>query len=130
MNLVEAATEMSRLSRLIDQGLQAMRDQGRELADSEAAYRQGKAEAWARCPNDPSGTKPADRDWTSARREAWVDADTADLRRKRDLAEVMGKTAYQAVRARQTQVSALQSLLNAERAEADFARTSPMGNVA
>jgi hypothetical protein len=124
MNLADAATEMARLSRLIDAGLQAMRDQGRELAEAENVYRKAKAEAWARCPNDPTGTKPADRDWTSAHREAWVDGETADERSRRDLAEVMGKAAYQAVRARQTQVSALQSLLNAERAEAEFVRTT------
>lgn len=125
MNLAEAADEMRRLSRLIDAGLQAMRDQGQELAEAENVYRKAKADAWARCPNDESGTKPADRDWTAARREAWVNGATADERMRRDLAEVMGKAAYQAVRARQTQVSALQSLLNAERAEAEFARTGP-----
>lgn len=125
MNLQEAAAEMGRLSRLIDSGLQAMRDQGRELADAENAYRKAKAEAWARCPNDEGGTKLHDKDWTAARREAWVNGATADERHRRDLAETMGKTAYQAVRARMTQVSALQSLLNAERAEAEFVRTGP-----
>lgn len=124
MDLLEAAEEMSRLSRLLDAGLAAMRDMARELADTEHAYRKGKAESWARCPNDPVGTKPSDKDWTSAKREAWVDGDTADLRRLRDLAENMAKAAYQAVRARQTQVSALQSLLAAHRAEAEFARTA------
>jgi hypothetical protein len=125
MTLEEAAIEMRRLSEFIDAGLRAMRVQAELLAEAENIYRKGKAEAWARCPNDPPGTKLHDRDWTSARREAWVDGETADLRMARDLAEGMGKTAYQAVRARQTQVSALQSLLNAERAEAEFTRTSP-----
>lgn len=124
MDLSDAAVEVARLSRLLDQGLQAMRDMARELADTEHAYRKSKAESWARCPNDPHGTKPSDKDWTSAKREAWVDGDTADLRRMRDLAENMAKAAYQSVRARQTQISALQSLLKAHQAEAEFARTA------
>lgn len=125
VNLAAAATEMARLSRLLDSDLQAMRDQAQELADAENEYRKAKAQAWLAAPNDPAGTKPADREWIASAREAWVNGQTADARRRRDLAEGMGRAAYQAVRARQTQISALQSLLNAERAELHIGRTGP-----
>lgn len=119
MNITEAFAEANRLSRLIDAGIEAMREQSAALALSEHDYRKAKAEAWVRCPRD-EGTK---KDWTAGRREAWVDAETAGLRYKRDVAEGMRQAALEAVRARRTQVSVLQSLLNADRAEAEFART-------
>lgn len=121
MNLAEAAEEMARLSRLLDAGLAAMRDQAQELAESENVYRKAKAQAWLVAPTDPTGTKPAEREWIAAAREAWVNSHTADERRRRDLAEGMARAAYQAVRARQTQVSALQTLVNAWQQEAKFA---------
>ncbi len=119
MNVSEAMQEAGRLSRLIDAGIEALRDQSVKLATAENEYRKGKAQAWVRCPRD-EGTK---KDWTAGRREAWVDAETADLRYQRDVAEGMRQAALEAVRARRTQVSVLQSLLNADRAEAEFART-------
>lgn len=125
MNLDEVATEMSRLSRLLASGLQAMRDQAAELADSEMDYRKAVAEAWLHAPMDEPDTKAGDRHWIAAAREAWVNGQTADKRRRRDLAEGMGRAAYQSVRARQTQLSTLQTLINADRAEREFARTGP-----
>ena len=125
MNLVDVPAEMNRLSRLIDGGIEALRDQSRALAEAENVYRKAKAEAWVRCPTDEHGIKAGDREWTAARREAWVDAEVADLRRSRDIAEGMRQAALEAVRARRTQVSALQSLLAADRAEAEFSRVGP-----
>ncbi len=115
MNLAEAEAEFRRLSKQIDGGIKSMRQYAREEADAAADYRKGKSEAWVRC---PTGTK----DWPAARREAWVDAETAELRRVRDIAAGMSRAAMHAVRARQTQVSSLQSLLSAHRAEAELAR--------
>lgn len=125
MNLADVPAEMSRLSRLIDGGIEALRDQSTSLAEAEQTYRKAKAQAWVKCPTDDHGVKAGEREWTAARREAWVDAETADLRRVRDIAEGMRQAALEAVRARRTQVSALQSILAADRAEAEFARTSP-----
>lgn len=125
MTAEEMADEMRRLSRLLNQGLTALRDQARELAEAEHDYRRGKAEAWMLCPNDAAGTKLADKDWTSAKREAWVNAHSAELRLRRDLAENMRQAALESVRSRRTQVSALQSLLASYREEAAFARTGP-----
>lgn len=125
MGLNDLHAEVTRLSGLIDDGIRTLRQQAESLAAAENAYRKARGEAWVRCPNDPAGTKPADREWTSARREAWVDADTADLRAVRDIAEGTRQAALEAVRSRRTQLSAMQSLLAADRAEAEFARTGP-----
>jgi len=114
MSLPEMAQEVARLSRLLDQGLAALRDQAREMADAESEYRQAKAMAWMQAPD---GTVPE--------REAWVNGQTSDQRHRRDLAEGLRQAALEAVRSRRTQVSALQSLLAADRAEAEFVRTGP-----
>lgn len=119
----ETAAEVRRLSSLIDGGVTALREESHNLAQAENTYRKAKAEAWVRCPTDESGVKAGDREWTAARREAWVDAETADLRMARDVAEGMRQAALEAVRARRAQLSAIQSLLAADRAEAEFART-------
>ena len=119
MNLSEAFAEATRLSRLIDAGIDALREQSKQLAAAEQAYRKAKAEAWVRVPRDST---TGERNWTAGRRESWVDAETADLRYVRDVAEGMRSAALEAVRARRTQVSVLQSLLNAEREEAAFVR--------
>lgn len=122
MNLPEMQTEMLRLSHLIDAGIEMLRDQARAVADAEMAYRKAKAQAWVSCPMDPPEVRAGEREWTAARREAHVDAQTADLRRDRDIAEALREAAREAVRARRTQLSALQSLLAAERSEMELAR--------
>ena len=106
------AEEMTRLSRLLDSGLDVLRDQAQEVAEAEHQYRKGVALAWLEA---PEGTVPE--------REAWVDGQCAKRRRRRDLAEHMTRAALESVRARRGQLSALQSLLSAYRAEAEFVRT-------
>ena len=122
MDLREAQEEAQRLSRLIDDGIRALREQSQVLAARERDYRRGKAEAWVRCPRD---SDPRVRNWSAGRREAWVDAETADLRYERDVADGMRSAALEAVRARRAQLSALQTLLNAHAEEAKLARTGP-----
>lgn len=112
--LAEFSDEMRRLSRLLDSGLEVLRETAESLAKTEAAYRKAKSLAWV---NNPEGT--------AKEREAKVDADTADLRYERDVADGVRRAALESVRARATQISALQSLLNAHRSEADFAKTRP-----
>lgn len=119
MNVAEAFAEAERLSRLIDAGIEALRTQSHVLAEAENRYRKARAEGWVRCPKEPA------KDWTAGRREAWVDADTADLRMERDIADGMQRAAIEAIRARRQQLSALQSLMNADRAELELARTGP-----
>ena len=112
---------MLRLSRLIDAGIDYSKQHAVELASAENAYRLGKARGWLECPTDtPDGEV---RGWTAKRREAWVDGECAELRQARDLAEAMRDAAREAVRARQAQLSAWQSLLRAHQAEAELGRT-------
>jgi len=108
------AAEVQRLSALIDDGIKALTSLAREVAESEFDYRKAKAIAWQTA---PPGTVPM--------REAWVDAETAERRRRLDLAEGSRSAALEAVRSRRQQLSAVQSLLAAHKAEADFARTGP-----
>lgn len=123
--LADAMTEMKRLSHLIDSGVEMSREQAYALAEAEEQYRLGKRLAWEACPNDPPGVKAGEREWTAARREAWVDAHCAGLRKARDQAEMLRDAAREAVRSRQTQLSAWQTLVTAHKAEAEFARTAP-----
>lgn len=90
-----------------------MRTLAQELAEAENAYRKARAVAWMHT----SGT--------AKEREDSVNAATADERQKRDFAEYMRVAAIESVRSRRTQISALQTLLNAHQAEAQFARTGP-----
>lgn len=112
-DLASMAAEFTRLSKLLSDGLEALRRQATELAESENTYRKSKAEAWLHA---PSGTVPE--------REAWVDGHTADARKRRDLADYMRTAAIEAVRSRRTQISALQTMLNAHQEEARFERTA------
>jgi hypothetical protein len=121
MTPADMSAEVQRLVGLIDDGIAVMRKQSVALAEAEMVYRKAKAVAWVECPTDEEGK----REWTAGRREAWVNAQTAELRRDRDLAEAMRQAALEAVRARRAQLSALQSLLSAHRAEAEFVRTGP-----
>ncbi len=114
--------EAMRLSELLDHGLHELRQQSIALAEAENAYRSAKREAWLRCPNDAHDVKAGEREWTAARREAWVNAETATLRQARDLAEHMRGTVLEAVRSRRTQLSAIQSFVAADRAEAEMLR--------
>lgn len=122
LTVAEMMAEADRLGSLIDQGIEAMRRHAVALAEAENAYRKAKAEAWLRCPSDPAGTKAGERDWTAARREQWVNAETADLRRIRDLHDSERQAAIEAVRSRRQQLSALQTIANAHREEAGLAR--------
>lgn len=122
MNIADAFAEAERLSQLIDAGIEALRTQSVTLAEAERTYRKAKAEAWVKVPRD---SDPKARLWTAGRREAWVDAETADLRYARDVADGMRSAALEAVRARRAQLSALQTLMNAHAEEAKFSRTGP-----
>src|SRR5690606_20763087 len=121
VDLREAPGEAQRLSRLIDDGIRALREQSQVLAARERDYRRAKAEAWVRCPRD---SDPRARNWSAGRREAWVDAETAGLRFARDMADGLRQAALEAVRARRAQLSALQTLMNAHGEEAKFVRTT------
>lgn len=120
IDLQEAMDEMKRLSKLLDDGLGALRRFAAEYADAEEAYREAQARAWLLAPRMDGEFKI-----TAGEREAWVNGETRKLRRTRDYADDMRKAALEAVRSRRGQISALQSMLAAERAEMEFARTGP-----
>lgn len=112
------ATEVERLSTLLDEALDELRENAVDLANAEFAYRKAKAEAWARVTDEmPKGTVPL--------KEAWVNAQTAELRLVRDMADLMRQAALESVRSRRTQVSACQSILSAATEEMRFDRTGP-----
>lgn len=114
MNLAQAIPEVHRLSELIDEALSGLRKAAADYAHAEHLYRKQKAVAWQVA---PKGTVPE--------REAFVNEYTADERLERDLADGERQVWLEAIRSRRAQVSALQSLLAAERAEAEFVRTGP-----
>lgn len=107
------ADEMFRLSGLLDKAITALREQAVEYADAENEYRMAHAKAYVET------VGPAHM------RKANADLATPDERRRAHLADGMRQAALEAVRSRRAQISACQSLLNADKAEAEFARTGP-----
>jgi hypothetical protein len=106
--------EAERLSSLLDKGVQALRDAAVSVAKAEHEYRRAHAEAYL----STSGTV-GERD-----AQAYLMID--DKRFQRDVAENAKLAALEALRSRRAQLSAVQSLLTAHKAEADFARTGPV----
>lgn len=107
-------SEAMRLSRLIDKGVDALRRAASDAATAEHVYRKAKAAAWA--------TVRSEGDRTAAHMQAEVEFRTADQRLERDLAEGERQAALEALRSRRQQLSAVQSLAAAHRAEAEHAR--------
>ena len=112
--LAELAAEVRRLSERIDAGVQALHAAAHQSAHAEHAYRLEKARQWLQV-----------RDGTVPERQAQVDGECADLRLRRDLAEGERMAALEALRSRRTQLSAVQSIAAAHRAEAEHARYGP-----
>lgn len=114
--LEDATEQMLALSRQLHGALDWLRDTAADSADKEREYRKARALAWV---NNTEGT--------AGFREAQVDADTADLRYERDLAEKLERAAIEKIRGVRQEISALQTLLAAHRAEAEFVRTGSEG---
>jgi hypothetical protein len=113
MNVPDLVTEVRRLSSLIDRGVTALRTAAADVAVAEHTYRKARATAWLTT------------EGTAKQREDVVNAATADERMERDLAEGERVAVLEALRSRRQQLSAIQSVMNADRAEAEFARTGP-----
>jgi len=111
MDLEALTAEAWRLSQLLDKGIMALRDAAVAYAEAEHEYRSQNAMAYL---ETESGTV--------AEREAHVYALVGDYRRRRDLADGQKLAALEAVRSRRAQLSAVQSILSAHRAEAELAR--------
>ena len=117
ISLGDLAAEANRLSSKIDAGVQALSQAARGAAVAEMDYRQAKSVAWLKV-----------RDGTVPERQAHVDAAVSDKRLARDIAEGERVTALEALRSRRAQLSALQSVAAAWRAEAEHARYGPEVN--
>jgi len=113
-SLGDLIAEANRLSSKIDEGVRTLSKAAGATAHAEHAYRMGKSAAWH-----------SQRDGTVPERAAHVDAATADLRLARDMAEGQRVTALEALRSRRAQLSALQSIAAAWRAEAEHAKYGP-----
>ena len=111
MDLEALTAEAWRLSQLLDKGIMALRDAAVAYAEAEHEYRSQNAMAYL---ETESGTV--------AEREAHVYALVGDFRRRRDLADGQKLAALEAVRSRRAQLSAVQSILSAHRAEAELSR--------
>lgn len=119
--LPELETERKELAERLQEDIVVLKQQSLRLAESERDYRKARARAWIECPTDG----PGEKFWTAKRREDWVDAETADQRYVRDMADGMRDSAREAIRARATELSAWQTLVSAHKEEAAFARTGP-----
>ena len=109
----EAFREAQRLSGLLEQSLETLRLSAVQVAEAERQYRLARARAWF----ETGGT--------AKQREDAVNAATAQERFARDVADAERMAALESVRSRRQQLSVLQSLMAADRAEADFSRTGP-----
>ena len=112
VSIDELAGEARRLSELLDRGVGALREAAKDFADAEHAYRLAHAKA------------DLETAGTVGDREAQTYVAIGTLRRERDYADAIRTAAVEAVRSRRTQLSAVQSLLSAHKAEADFVRTA------
>jgi hypothetical protein len=105
------SAEAVRLSAILDKGVSALREAAVAYAEAEHEYRERQAMAYLETEHG-----------TVAEREAQVYAVVGDWRRRRDLADGQKLAALEAVRSRRAQLSALQTLIAAHRAEAELAR--------
>lgn len=113
MNTVaDLQAEMVRLSRRIDEAQAELVTWSVQWAEKERDYRKGRGIAFAAVRNDKL---------VAADREAQVDAATADLRHARDHSETMKYSSSQAVQNLRSQLSAVQSIGSAIRAEMSLA---------
>lgn len=110
----EAEAQMRHLSGKIQSGIEELAKRSREWAQAEMVYRQAKAQMWLQ-----------ESEGTAAFRAAQVDGKSADLRYARDLADGLRDSAREALRARRTELSALQSVLAAYKAESEMSRYGP-----
>lgn len=113
MNSRELLDEMLRLSRNLDDALERLYEAAHEEAEADDAYRMRKSEHLLRATG------------TVAEKEAKATLETSEERRRASLAESMSKAYLESVRSKRTQLSALQTIANTYRAEAEFDRTGP-----
>jgi hypothetical protein len=112
--VAELMAEMTRLSKKLDNGIAELARLGHEYGTAEHAYRQARAVALLKAEGKTVGA-----------REAHVDITCSDQMLRVRLAEGMRLAAVESVRSRRAQISALQSIARAVRAEMDLAKHGP-----
>lgn len=121
VDLTETAAEMRHFSKLLDEGLAAVRRFVHEHADAERNYRKAKAEHWVKMAREDEDGRP----FLAREREAMIDSATADLRYARDVADGMRQAALESVRSRRGQLSSCQTMVNLVTEEMRLARGGP-----
>lgn len=109
----ELVEETLRLSKLLDAALAYELKKAREWAELDTEYRKAHATAWLNH-DGPQGDK-----------KARADLDCADEMYRAHLADGEHRASIEAVRSRRAQISAMQSLMNVIRAEAELAKFGP-----
>lgn len=113
MTAGELAEEVRRLCALLDDGLAFQRRVVQEHSVNEDVYRVARARAFL----EASGTV--------GDRNAHADLATSTQRRAAHLSAGMMQAGLEAIRSRRAQISAVQSIAGAYKAEAEFGRTAP-----
>lgn len=113
MDASSAETERKEIVARLRSAQQGYKARCIEYAEAERAYRKGKAVAYA--------TRP---DGTADERKTWVEAETADLRYVRDLAEGLRQGAIEAIRSARGELSAWQTATGAAKEASALERTA------
>ena len=108
--------DTARIKRDADESDKKLRHWGQKWAEAERNYRRAKAEAYARY---------VDSSMLAEHKAARVNADVRDERYERDVYEALQRAELEKVRFLRAELSAHQTLANAERAEMDLTRTAP-----
>jgi hypothetical protein len=108
--------ELLRLSSKIEDALADLEQRAQEWAINESAYRQAKATNFLRHQTDSNGNKH-----TIPKIEAIVDKECEKQRFDAYLSRAMKESALEKVRSLRTQLSALQTISNALKAEIELA---------
>lgn len=114
----EMVDEMRHLSRLIDELVDELRAHAEDAARKDGAYRCNYS-------NELLNAKAAGEKVTNVEAEARAELKCVDLRIQAKVAEARADATKQALMARRTQLSALQSIASAVREEMAFSRTGP-----
>jgi hypothetical protein len=108
--------EMGRLSITLDEALSELRKRAVKAAELDTEYKKRMAECYLLAAGD-----------TVKEREAHATIETAKLALDARIAAALERSAIEAVRSKRQQLSALQTIASAHKAEAEFTRTAPPG---
>ncbi len=111
--LPELLSEASRLSAELEKTIPQLTECVRVSAETENKYRKAKSAAYVTA-------RTMDELKFANERTAWVDAETADLRQARDIADGLKTAQIELIRNLRQQMSLLQTLANANKEDQSF----------